>query len=62
MCVSSVLLVSRVAAFAPNIVVATAFFGARTSIAVVGRCGPRSRQQERGQSQDGDRETRSMIA
>jgi hypothetical protein len=62
MCVSSVLLVLRVATVAANIVAATGLFGTRTPIALVGRCGPRSPQQERRQSRHGDRQTQSMIA
>jgi len=60
MCLSSVLLVLRVAAFVANNV-ATAFFGARTPIAVIGPCGPGSRQQDRGQSHHRDRETQSVV-
>ena len=51
----------RVAVFLANAVVATAFFGVRSPIAVVGRCGRGSRQQERGQSHHCDRETRSVV-
>jgi len=51
----------RVTVFPANAVVATVFFGARSPIALVGRCGRGSRQQDRGQSHHRDRETRSVV-
>lgn len=60
-CVAGGLLMPRTAVFLANAVVATAFFGARSPIAVLGRCGRRSRQQDRGQPHQRDRETRSVV-
>jgi hypothetical protein len=60
-CVIRVLAMAGMAIMLANAFFATVFFGARSPIAVVGRCGRGSRQQDRGQSHHCDCETRSMV-
>jgi len=61
MCVAGVLALPGMAVILANAFVATAFFGARSPIAVLGRCEGGSRQQDRGQSHHRNRETRSVV-
>ncbi len=60
-CVAGVFTMPGMALILANAFVTTTFFGARSPIAVVGRCEGGSRQQDRSQSHHRDRETRSVV-